>query len=195
MRKLMSFSYILTRKVGCHNSFKIENSGLMVTLFVKTNTLLLESWTETRNMLYSLICDTFTVTGLDVFSAAMCHLPPPPALLPSFSMKARMRQAYAPPSSPLTPLTPSLYSPAPVRSSVASPRFPCAPLEDVLEITTPLRSMVMISRPSASQVTSRARAGRLSAATEQRRVSALPGVRSRAAEEGEEEDEAFTLRD
>lgn len=144
---------------------------------------------------HSLICDTFTVTGLDIFSAAMCHLPPPPALLPPFSMKARTRQAYAPPSSPLTPLTTSLYSPAPVLSRLASPRFPCAPLDDVLEITTPLRSMVMISRPSASQLTSRARAGRLSAATEQRRVSMLPGESSRAEEEGEEEDEAFTLRD
>lgn len=108
----------------------------------------------------------------------MCHLPPPPALLPPFSMKARIRQVYTPPSSPLTPLTPSLYSPAPVRSRLASPRFPWAPLDDALEITTPLRSMVMTSRPSASQVTSRARAGRLSAATEQRRVSLSPGDRS-----------------
>lgn len=144
---------------------------------------------------HSLICDTFTVRGLDVFSAAMCHLPPPPALLPPFSMKAWMRQAYAPPSSPLTPVTVSLYSPAPVRSRLACPRFPCAPLDDAFETTTPLRSMVMMSRPSASQVTSRARAGRLSAATEQRRASVLPGERSRAVEEGEEEDEAFTLRD
>lgn len=146
-------------------------------------------------LFYSLICDTFTVTGLDVFSAAMCHLPPPPALLPPFSMKARMRHAYAPPSSPLTPLSASLYASAPVRSRLASPRFACAPLEDVFEITTPLRSMVMISRPSASQVTSRAREGRLSAATEQRRTSVSPGERSRDVEEGEEEDEAFTLRD
>lgn len=147
-------------------------------------------------LLYSLICDTFTVTGLVVFSAAMCHLPPPPALLPPFSTKARIRHAYAPSSSTLTPLTASLYVWAPVRSRLASPRFVGVPLEDVLEITTPLRSMVMISRPSASQVTSRAREGRLSTATEQRRVSVSPGERSIDVEEGEEEeDEAVTLRD
>ncbi len=168
--------YLLTRLLTFLELFCCQNSDFML-------------------LFHSLICDTFTVTGLDVFSAAMCHLPPPPALLPPFSMKARIRQTYAPPSSPLTPLTTSLYSPAPVRSRLASPRFPCAPPEDMFEITTPLRSMVMISRPSASQVTSWARAGRLSAATEQRRVSVLPGERSRDVGEGEEEDEAFTLRD
>lgn len=55
--------------------------------------------------------------------------------------------------------------------------------------------MVMISRPSASQDTSRERAGRLSAVTPHIRVSELPGERTREVEEGEEKGEAFTLRE
>lgn len=138
---------------------------------------------------HSLICATLTNTGLDVFSAAMYHL------LPPLSMKARTRQVYIPSSSPLTSLKPSMYSPAAVRSRLGCPHFPWTAPEDVLETTTPLRSIVTTSLWPTSQVTSRARVGRLSAATRQRRLSALPGARTTAVEGGVEVDEAFTLRD
>lgn len=97
---------------------------------------------------------TRTCTGLEVFSAAWYHLPPPPT-------QARTLQEYIPLSDPLTPLTTSLNSPGPIRSS---------PTEGDPFETTPSRPKLTAVRPSTSQVTSRAREAKFPAETRQVRV-------------------------